>query len=38
VFPEKNRVDLDDLGPDIRADIEVVLTGSVEEVVDLVLR
>jgi ATP-dependent Lon protease len=37
VFPEKNRVDLDDLGADIRADIEVVLTRSVEEVVDLVL-
>ena len=38
VFPGKNRVDLDDLGPDIRADIEVVLTSSVEEVVDLALR
>jgi ATP-dependent Lon protease len=38
VFPEKNRVDLNDLGADIRADIEVILTGSVEEVVDLVLR
>ena len=38
VFPEKNRVDLDDLGPNIRTDIEVVLTSSVEEVVDLVLR
>ncbi|MCG6917807.1 MAG: endopeptidase La [Deltaproteobacteria bacterium] len=38
VFPEKNRVDLDDLGPEIRTDIEVVLTSSVEEVVDLVLR
>jgi ATP-dependent Lon protease len=38
VFPEKNRVDLDDLSADIRADIEVVLTSSVEEVVDLVLR
>jgi ATP-dependent Lon protease len=37
VFPEKNRVDLDDLGADICADIEVILTGSVEEVVDLVL-
>jgi ATP-dependent Lon protease len=37
VFPEKNRVDLNDLGADIRADIEVILTGSVEEVVDLVL-
>jgi ATP-dependent Lon protease len=37
VFPEKNRVDLDDLGADIRADIEVILTGSVEEVIDLVL-
>jgi len=37
VFPEKNRVDLDDLAADIRADIEVVLTSSVEEVVDLVL-
>ncbi|MGW8209517.1 MAG: S16 family serine protease, partial [Syntrophobacteria bacterium] len=37
VFPEKNRVDLDDLGADIRADIEVILTSSVEEVVDLVL-
>ncbi|UCG12681.1 MAG: endopeptidase La, partial [Deltaproteobacteria bacterium] len=38
VLPEKNRVDLDDLDADIRADLEVVLTGSVEEVVDLVLR
>jgi ATP-dependent Lon protease len=38
VFPEKNRVDLDDLGADIRADIEVVFTSSVEEVVDLLLR
>ncbi len=38
VLPEKNRVDLDDLGADIRADIEVILTGSVEEVLDLVLR
>jgi ATP-dependent Lon protease len=38
VFPEKNRVDLNDLGADIRADIEVVFTSSVEEVVDLLLR
>jgi len=38
VFPEKNRVDLNDLSADIRADIEVILTSSVEEVVDLVLR
>ena len=38
VFPEKNRVDLDDLSADIRADIEVVLAGSVEEVVDLSLQ
>lgn len=38
VLPEKNRVDLDDLGTDIRADLEVILTGSVEEVVDLILR
>jgi ATP-dependent Lon protease len=38
VFPEKNRVDLDDLGADIRADIEVVLNSSVEKVVDLALR
>jgi ATP-dependent Lon protease len=38
VFPEKNRVDLDDLDADIRADLEVFLTSSVEAVVDLVLR
>ena len=38
VFLEKNRVDLDDLGADIRADLEVVLTSSGEEVVNLVLR
>ena len=38
IFPEKNRVDLDDLEQNIRGDLEVVLTNSVEEVVDLVLR
>jgi ATP-dependent Lon protease len=38
VFPEKNRVDLDDLEQKIRGDLEVVLTSSVAEVIDLVLR
>jgi len=38
VFPEKNRVDLNDLEQKIRGGLEVVLTSSVEEVVDLVLR
>ena len=38
VFPEKNRVDLDDLEQKIRGDLEVMLTSSVEEVVDLLLR
>jgi ATP-dependent Lon protease len=38
VFPEKNRVDLDDLEQKIRGDLEVVLISSIEEVVDLLLR
>jgi ATP-dependent Lon protease len=38
VFPEKNRVDLDDLEQKIRGDLEVVLASNVEEVVDLLLR
>ncbi|MGD8776800.1 MAG: endopeptidase La [Syntrophobacterales bacterium] len=38
VFPEKNRVDLDDLEQKIRGDLEVVFTSSVEEVIDLALR
>lgn len=37
VFPEKNRVDLDNLNQEIRGDLDVVLCSSVEEVVDLVL-
>ncbi len=38
VFPDKNRVDLDDLEQKIRGDLEVVLASSVEEVIDLSLR
>ena len=38
VFPEKNRVDLDDLAAEIRGDLEIVLAGSLEDVVDRVLR
>jgi ATP-dependent Lon protease len=38
VFPETNRVDLDDLSPKIRGALEVILAGSVEDVVDKVLR
>jgi ATP-dependent Lon protease len=38
VFPEKNRVDLENLRDEIRGDLEVVLAESVEEVVDLILR
>ena len=38
VFPEKNRVDLNDLEEAIRGDLDIVLTSTVEEVVDLVLR
>jgi len=38
VFPEKNRVDVDDLAVAIRGDLEILLAGSVEEIVDRVLR
>jgi ATP-dependent Lon protease len=38
VFPEKNGVDLDNLADAIRGDLQVVLTTSVEQVVDIVLR
>jgi ATP-dependent Lon protease len=38
VFPERNRVDLEDLALEIRGDLEFVLAGSVEDVVDRVLR
>lgn len=38
VFPEKNRVDLEDLGEGILNGLELVLTDSVEEVAELVLR
>jgi ATP-dependent Lon protease len=38
VFPETNRVDLDDLSAKIRGTLEVILAGSVGEVVDRVLR
>ena len=38
VFPEKNRVDLDELEEKIRGDLKIVLTDSVEEVIDLALR
>ncbi len=38
VFPEKNRVDLENLRDEIRGNLQVVLTESVEEVMDLVLR
>jgi ATP-dependent Lon protease len=38
VFPEKNTVDLEDLAAEIRGDLEIVLAGSLEDVVDRVLR
>lgn len=38
VFPERNRVDVDNMSAEIRGDLEVVLTSSVEKVVDQVLR
>jgi ATP-dependent Lon protease len=38
VFPEKNRVDLENLDQEIRGDMQVVLCSSVEEVIDLVLK
>jgi ATP-dependent Lon protease len=38
VFPEKNRVDVDDLAVAIRGDLEILLAGSVKEIVDRVLR
>jgi ATP-dependent Lon protease len=38
VFPERNRVDVDNLSAEIRGDLDVVLTSSVEKVVDQVLR
>ena len=38
VFPEKNRVDVDNISAEIRGDLDVVLTSSVENVVDRVLR
>jgi ATP-dependent Lon protease len=38
VFPEKNRVDLEDLAAEIRGDLAIVLAGSAEDVVDRVLR
>ncbi|MFH2218200.1 MAG: endopeptidase La [Pseudomonadota bacterium] len=38
VFPEKNRVDVDNIGDEIRGDLELVLADSVEKVVDRVLR
>jgi len=38
VFPEKNRVDVDSIGDEIRGDLELVLADSVEKVVDRVLR
>jgi ATP-dependent Lon protease len=38
VFPETNRVDLEDLSAKIRGTLEVILAGRVEEVVDKVLR
>ena len=37
VFPEKNRVDVDDLAVEIRGDLQILLAGSVEEIVDRVL-
>jgi ATP-dependent Lon protease len=37
IFPEKNRVDLEDLDDEIRGDLKVIFCSSVEEVVDLVL-
>ncbi|MGB7063964.1 MAG: S16 family serine protease, partial [Syntrophobacteria bacterium] len=37
IFPEKNRVDLEDLDDEIRGDLEVIFCRSVEEVIDLVL-
>lgn len=37
VFPEKNRVDLDDLGEEIGGNLKVVLVDSVEELVNLLL-
>ena len=38
VFPERNRVDVDNMSAEIRGDLDVVLTSSVEQVVDQVLR
>jgi ATP-dependent Lon protease len=38
VFPERNRVDVDNMSAEIRGDLDVVLTSSVEKVVDQVLR
>ena len=38
VFPEQNKVDLEDLAAEIRGDLDIVLAGSVEDVVDRVLR
>jgi ATP-dependent Lon protease len=38
VFPEKNRVDVDNIGDEIRGDLELVLADSVEKVMDRVLR
>jgi ATP-dependent Lon protease len=38
VFPEKNRVDVDNIGDEIRGDLKLVLADSVEQVVDRVLR
>lgn len=37
VFPEKNRVDLDDLAEEIRREVKAVFAASVEEIVDIVL-
>jgi ATP-dependent Lon protease len=38
VLPEKNRVDVDNIGDDIRGDLELVFTDSVENVIDRILR